>query len=60
MLKSAVCKFVRDSHPYKVERMLNIDSFLFLLQDFEALKKHSASLLKQERELNMKLRHMIG
>uniref|UniRef100_A0A3Q0RWF1 Zgc:172182 n=1 Tax=Amphilophus citrinellus TaxID=61819 RepID=A0A3Q0RWF1_AMPCI len=28
--------------------------------DFDAFKEHSASLLTQERELNRKLRHMIG
>ncbi|XP_026232717.1 coiled-coil domain-containing protein 89 isoform X2 [Anabas testudineus] len=38
----------------------SITKYEELMKDFEALKKHSASLLKQERELNMKLRHMIG
>ncbi|XP_035460378.1 coiled-coil domain-containing protein 89 isoform X2 [Scophthalmus maximus] len=31
-----------------------------LEKDFEAFREHSASLLTQERELNKKLRHMIG
>ncbi|XP_028993437.1 coiled-coil domain-containing protein 89 [Betta splendens] len=31
-----------------------------LKKDFEAFKSHSTSLLKQERELNTKLRHMMG
>uniref|UniRef100_A0A3B4V972 Zgc:172182 n=1 Tax=Seriola dumerili TaxID=41447 RepID=A0A3B4V972_SERDU len=31
-----------------------------LKKDFEAFREHSASLLTQERELNKKLRHMIG
>ncbi|CAB1435031.1 unnamed protein product [Pleuronectes platessa] len=31
-----------------------------LQKDFDAFREHSASLLTQERELNKKLRHMIG
>nr|XP_020452024.1 coiled-coil domain-containing protein 89 [Monopterus albus] len=31
-----------------------------LEKDFEAFKEHSTNLLTQERELNKKLRHMIG
>uniref|UniRef100_A0A3B4WIG2 Zgc:172182 n=1 Tax=Seriola lalandi dorsalis TaxID=1841481 RepID=A0A3B4WIG2_SERLL len=31
-----------------------------LKKDFDAFREHSASLLTQERELNKKLRHMIG
>ncbi|GLD67553.1 coiled-coil domain-containing protein 89 [Lates japonicus] len=31
-----------------------------LQKDFEAFREHSTSLLTQERELNKKLRHMIG
>ncbi|KAK2839767.1 hypothetical protein Q5P01_013507 [Channa striata] len=31
-----------------------------LTMDFEAFKEHSANLLKQERELNKKLRHFTG
>ncbi|XP_071330235.1 coiled-coil domain-containing protein 89 isoform X2 [Trachinotus anak] len=31
-----------------------------LEKDFEAFREHSASLLTQEKELNKKLRHMIG
>ncbi|XP_054471946.1 coiled-coil domain-containing protein 89 [Anoplopoma fimbria] len=31
-----------------------------LKEDFEAFKEHSTNLLVQERELNKKLRHMIG
>ncbi|XP_042350245.1 coiled-coil domain-containing protein 89 [Plectropomus leopardus] len=31
-----------------------------LKKDFEALKEHSTNLLLQERELNKKLRHMMG
>lgn len=40
--------------------MLNISSSAIILQDFEAFKEHSTNLLLQERELNKKLRHMMG
>lgn len=42
------------------ENRLNISSFAIILQDFEAFKEHSTNLLIQERELNKKLRHMMG
>lgn len=38
----------------------SVRKFEKLLEDFDAFKEHSASLLTQERELNRKLRHMIG
>lgn len=59
MLKSAILKFVSDSDLYKAENMFNMDSSPIILQDFEALKNHSTSLLKQERELNTKLHHLL-
>uniref|UniRef100_A0A3Q0RYL8 Zgc:172182 n=1 Tax=Amphilophus citrinellus TaxID=61819 RepID=A0A3Q0RYL8_AMPCI len=38
----------------------SVRKFEKLKEDFDAFKEHSASLLTQERELNRKLRHMIG
>lgn len=36
-----------------------IKVLLSLLQEFSAYKKHSSELLRQERELNAKLRHLL-
>lgn len=38
----------------------SVRKFEKLKEDFDAFKEHSDSLLTQERELNRKLRHMIG
>lgn len=46
--------------PYRAENTLNIFASVIILQDFEAFKEHSTNLLVQEKELNKKLRHMMG
>ncbi|XP_074515457.1 coiled-coil domain-containing protein 89 [Sebastes fasciatus] len=38
----------------------SVTKYGMLKKDFEAFKEHSTNLLIQERELNKKLRHMIG
>ena len=40
-------------------RIVMIKVLLSLLQEFSAYKKHSSELLRQERELNAKLRHLL-
>ena len=39
---------------HKIER---VNIVIIMVQEFQAYKKHSTEVLKQERDLNSKLRH---